>query len=114
MPNLRIMVWNVENFGNNVAAKGNYVPLCNFIAYVVAQQQVDILAIEEVRAGGVALLNQLNHALDAATLGGDWFYDHVLGALVYDPRTRLPASSADTKNSKDHNEGYAVFWNNAR
>jgi hypothetical protein len=113
MPTLQIMVWNVENFGNNVAAKGNYVPLCNFIAYVVAQQQVDILVIQEVRSGGAARLGTLCQSLDLAT-GGDWYYDHIRGALIHDPRTTPPTTFGHTKYSTDHDEGYALFWNNAR
>jgi hypothetical protein len=117
MPTARIMVWNIQNFGDNVPAKGDYVPLCNFIAYIVANQVADVLVLQEVRQGGIARLNQLRHALDAATLGlhGDWYFDWVRGALSVDPANVVaPLTSADTSMDSDHHEGYAVFWNNAR
>jgi hypothetical protein len=107
------MVWNVENFGNNVPAKGNYQPLCEFIAYVVGQERADILVIQEVRSGGTALLARLYQTLELDT-GGNWFYDHVFGALVGDPRIMPPTSPAHTRNSMDHYEGYALFWNDGR
>lgn len=107
------MVWNLQNFGDAVPAKGNYVPLCNFIAYVVNNQRADVFVLQELRQAGIAYLDQLNRALDAAT-GGDWYYDHVLGALAVDPNATLPTTAANTAMDMDHHEGYAVFWNNAR
>jgi hypothetical protein len=112
MPTVRIMVWNVQNFGDAVPAKGNHVPLCNFIAYIVAQEDADILVMQELRMSGLAYLGQLNAALSNATTGGpgNWYYDYVRSALRVNP----PQNSADTEWDLDHYEGYAVFWNHAR
>ena len=113
MPTLRVMVWNVQNFGDAVPAKGNYAPLCNFIAYVVGNEDVDVLVMQEVRQGGIAHLETIITALDART-GGDWYYDFIPGALSVDPNATDPSAPDHTAMDMDHHEGYAVFWNNAR
>jgi hypothetical protein len=79
-----MMVWDVGDFGNAVPAKGNDAPLCNFIPCAVAQQQADILMLQEVRQAGFALLGQLNNALRTAT-NGDWYHDCIPGALSVTP-----------------------------
>ena len=45
MPNVKVMFWNVQNFGDANPCRGNYVPLCNFIAEVVKNADADILCL---------------------------------------------------------------------
>lgn len=109
MSNIKMMVWNLQEFGAASSTKGNYVPLCNFIANVVSHQDAQILVIQEVKMGAVSYLGQLTNALNNYT-GGQWEYDMVLGATTVDPSNQMPSKFSDTKLSTDHSEGYALLW----
>lgn len=113
MPQLKVMAWNIETFGDATRTRGNYVAMCNFIAHVVNNQQIDILVIEELRAQGPNYLSTLITALNTQT-GGVWYGDFVLGALSVDPSITLPTNVGDTRLDADHHEGYALLWNGSR
>jgi hypothetical protein len=118
MPDIRVIYWNVQNFGlAQSGCRGNYVPLCNFIAQVVRNVDADILCLMEMtQAGNAGPIQQLQSSLmNAYTVGGiytcDWLCDVIAGAVVYDDFAGLPYNP----NLVDFTflgryEGYAVLW----
>src|ERR1051325_2474108 len=114
--NINVLFWNVENFGDGQnGRRGNYVPLCNFIAQVVRNVDADILCLMELRATAIMGRLDLLHRslLNAFNAGGqtcDWYCDWVPGALIGNP---WPAPYSPTNvdfTGQGRNEGYAVFW----
>src|SRR5262249_8992152 len=113
MPSLRFMSWNVQTFGDNANPRGDYAAVCNFIARAAFNQGVDILALMELRSGGVAHLGTLAAALNTAYgVNGDWYYDRIKGSVRANIGVNPIAGAADMAWDIDHHEGYAVFWNN--
>src|SRR5689334_23181622 len=80
MPAIRILVWNIQDFGAAREVRGNYVAMCNFIAGVTALEQADVLVLQELKGGGVAHLPTLAAALNNRTAGA-WVHDYVRGAF---------------------------------
>jgi hypothetical protein len=115
MPAITFMSWNIQTFGDQFTTRGNYAALCNFIARVAFNKGADILAIMELRSGGVAHLPTLAHALNI-TYGAnaDWYYDWIKGGVRTDINNNAIANAADLIFDADHHEGYAVFWNDDR
>jgi len=127
MPNIRIIYWNLQDFGNNSRYKDNYVSLCNFIAQVVHNVEADILYIMEFRNTAFTrnLANQLSQALNNLNAPlNNWYFDIIKGALAQtkpdfwghwgiDGVHRPPYFAfRDTAwHQSANNEGYAVFWN---
>ena len=88
--NLKIIYWNVEDFGVTRATRGPYVALSNFIAQVVLNVDADIFCLIELRrqaiATRLALLQQsLINASIAAGQTCDWYCDWVPGSLFGPP-----------------------------
>ena len=117
MPNIKVIYWNVENFGDgHDGRRGNYVPLCNFIAQVVRNVDADMLCLMELKSTALmARLVQLQQSLaNAYNIGGiqtcDWYCDYVPGALIHDKNG--PPYSPNRVGFTDlaRHEGYAVFW----
>ena len=109
------MFWNVQNFGDANPCRGNYVPLCNFIAEVVKNADADILCLMELRQSALmGRLNQLHLSLlNAHNVGGqicEWYCDYVAGSLVYN-FFGVPYSPTRVDfTGQGRLEGYAVFW----
>jgi hypothetical protein len=113
MPDIKVIYWNIEDFGDVSARRGNYVPLCGFIAEVARNVDADIICIMEVtRFADLRLDLLLRSLLNAYNIVGigqtcDWYYDWVpgtiRGAQNYDPNRAGFTNQA-------RNEGYAVFW----
>jgi hypothetical protein len=119
---VRVMVWNVQNFGSVGPAYVNYkgtdsAILAPFIAKVVHQYQIDVLMVLEVMRGAGPSLDNLMYALNDGLANPDWCYDSVRGAVAADSNVTAPedvvssdeltwASSAVATRA----EGYAVFW----
>jgi hypothetical protein len=116
MPNIKVIYWNVENFGDpQNGRRGNYVPLCNFIARVVRNVDADILCLMEVRNTAMARLRRLQRALlNAYHIGGvqtcDWYADWVPGSLIYNAFGPAYSPNNVGFTLQGRNEGYAVFW----
>jgi hypothetical protein len=112
MPDIKIIYWNLQDFGSNSLQRGNYVPLCNFIAQVVVNVNADILCLMELKQFFNFPLAQLQLALINA-FGGtcDWYCDLVPGALNYNGLAGLPYNPNDVDfTNAARNEGYAIFW----
>ncbi|MFO0291105.1 MAG: endonuclease/exonuclease/phosphatase family protein [bacterium] len=116
MPNIKIIYWNVENFGDaHDGRRGNYVPLCNFIAQVVQNVDADILCLMELKQNAVqnqgvnplALLQQALHNLAPAT---HWYYDWIPGSLVFNGFGANYNPNNVNFTNQGRREGYAVFW----
>lgn len=115
MPDITVMSWNIQNFGAGLHRRyrGDYVPLCNSIAQVALDQNVDILFIMELRRGALAaILTQLRNALAntfaaAGAAPANWQYDSIQGAI-----RRVNNNDQLAWTLSANHEGYAVFWKN--
>lgn len=113
--NLKIIYWNVEDFGVARANRGPYLALSNFIAQVILNVDADIFCLIELRrqaiAARLALLQQtLINASIAAGQTCDWYCDWVPGSL-FGPGFGMPYDPNDVDfATQGRNEGYAVFW----
>ena len=126
MPEITFMCWNIQDFGAQRPCRGNYVALCNFIARVAFNQRVDILAILELRDGGIPYLADLASALNEVynspgnNAAGNWYYDCIGGAIKKGEGNTLleknvsPKTNNNIVHDKYHFENYALFWNHAR
>lgn len=124
MPTITYMCWNLHDFGDASARyRGDYQPVANFIAAVARKMQVDIFSLVELNANGVAQLNKVRQALNAAYLPAQrhWHYDWIKGGYKLDvqfPPPPPPANSTFVNQDQlawslfANSEGYAVFWNN--
>lgn len=118
MPQITFMSWNIQTFGDAMITRGDYTALCNFIAHVAFNQNVDVLAIMELRQLGVAhlptLKASLNNVYGVNGVNGDWYYDSIKGAVRANINGAVINDHNDLNWDSDHHEGYAVFWNNSR
>jgi hypothetical protein len=115
MPNIKVIYWNIENFGSHSLLRGDYVPVCNFIAEVVRNVDADILCVMEVRSPGTRQLRRLQRALLNAYHNGviqtcDWYLDYVAGALYYNRLRGVYDPNRVGFTDQGRHEGYAVFW----
>ena len=115
--NIKVLFWNVEDFGDGKSGRrGNYVPLCNFIAQVVRNVDADVLCLMELKISAIFLghLDQLHRSLlNAYNLGGqtcDWYCDWVPGSLVVAAWPAPYSPNNVNFTGQGRNEGYAVFW----
>lgn len=115
--NIKVLFWNVEDFGDGKSGRrGNYVPLCNFIAQVVRNVDADVLCLMELKVTAIFLghLDQLHRSLlNAYNMGGqtcDWYLDWVPGALTYNVNVAPYSPNNVNFTGQARNEGYAVFW----
>ncbi|MFP5262653.1 MAG: endonuclease/exonuclease/phosphatase family protein [Blastocatellia bacterium] len=120
MPDISVMMWNVQNFGfANNRFRGNYGPVCRFIARAARQQNADIIFIQELKQNGVARLAQLqlalNNAYATAAPAGNWYYDSIKAAfaagLAGGPNTNVTTAAQLDWTGPANREGYAMFWN---
>ena len=120
MPDISVMVWNVQNFGQaSHRFRGNYGPICRFIARAARLQNADIIFIQELKQNGVARLAQLrtalNNAYAAAVPAGNWFYDSIksafAGGLPAGPNTNVTTAAQLDWTASANREGYAMLWN---
>lgn len=117
MTSITIMYWNIQNFGEDGTYRGNYQPLCDFIAAAVGLAGVDLLFVQEVKAGAI---NQQRLQLLQRSLSNllaphnNWYYDWIKGGIRLSSQNP-PVAPYNTENdldwSSNHNEGYALFWN---
>ena len=118
MPDIRVIYWNVENFGDNTSGRrGNYIPLCNFIATVVRNADADILCLMELRNTATVFMGPLatlRTALNNAyAVGGnatcDWYCDWVPGSLLWNRYAPYDPNNVGFT-TQGRKEGYAVLW----
>src|SRR5215213_3397561 len=88
MPQTRIAMWNIQNFGgaNQNDSRGvNNQLLANVIRDLVRYYQIDILMIMEVLPAAGPSLQALVNTLNAGIPGGnpDWRYDWIKGSVDY-------------------------------
>jgi hypothetical protein len=121
MGRVRFVSWNIENYGNGIVKqlRGPGVGRLNeFIAAVVATQQVDILGIMEVWPIGVTPLNHLLRCIRAATQNDEWCYDVVKGCVANGVAVGegniVGSGSLQWQSGQfaPRREGYAFFWDN--
>src|SRR5688500_4506285 len=123
MPNVRVMIWNIQNFGSNTtayqAAKGNNSSaLAPFIAHVVREYNIDVLFIQEVFETAGPSLDNVRTALNNGLPEAWWSYDWIKGAFAestLDGTLRGPqdlAWDSGRAPTTRRAEGYAVFWRN--
>ena len=116
MPNIKIIYWNVQDFGsNNPEKRGNYLPLCNFIAHVVQNVDADILCLMELKQNAVAhvglnLLALLQQVLNNLTPAAHWYYDWIAGSLDFNMFVAPYNPNNVGFTNQGRREGYAVFW----
>lgn len=116
MADITLVYWNVQNFGQGRAIRGNYAGLCNFIATVIKECDASLFAMVELQETGVPYLNTLHTAICNATGSLNWRYDYIKGAThrapwyvnSYTPDDLNEARLAWT--GPANHEGYAVFW----
>jgi hypothetical protein len=126
MPKIRVMAWNIQNFGTGSHTYGYYKGddsylLVEFLNAVVKHFQIDIFAIMEVSPNANASLDNLMFSLNRGLNPKDWCYDYVKGSV----EEKLEVKAANAINSPDdlnwgsssvatRSEGYAVFWRNSQ
>lgn len=117
MPNITVVVWNVETFGDLWKAQRgiNYNPISRFIARVVNQVDADVFIMMELRSGGGGYLNTIRAALNALQRGVpyNWSYDYIPGGVVAGNLYPIINTNQLSYTQQAHGEGYAVFWRNA-
>jgi hypothetical protein len=109
MPNIKVVFWNIENFGSNNNFYGNSMPRCSLIANAIFNSDADVILIQEFILGHQAPLVFIQEALNNQA-GQDWYCDWIPGALQDNA-----ASPYSTRNDvgftpKARDEGYIVFW----
>jgi hypothetical protein len=111
MPDLTIVIWNVETFGDTKdALRGaTYTPMCNFIAQMLHACDADVFIMMEFRSGGVNYLPTLRNALNAVDNVVTWDYDWVPGSVLRDHH-QVHNFNDLGYTQEGHSEGYAVFW----
>ncbi|HEY0068784.1 MAG TPA: hypothetical protein VGE04_02305 [Chloroflexia bacterium] len=117
MPDVTVVAWNIETFGDrwNATRGANYLPLCRHIGRVLMEVDADIFFMMELRSGGIPYLATLRAVLDVLNAGQNftWEYDYIPGAVVAGQAypIGLPGQLGFTQRA--HGEGYAVFWRDA-
>jgi hypothetical protein len=118
MPQIRVAMWNIQNFGganqNNSRGVNNQL-LANVIRDLVRYLQIDILMIMEVLPAAGPSLQAVVNTLNAGIPGGnaDWRYDWIKGSIA--TGSPLPPVSPATTSwrggpGSPRVEGYAFFW----
>ena len=123
MPNVKVCLWNIQNFGQNSEKYNGYdvTDRANtmrnaFVARFVHANAIDVLLIQEVSSSATAALTDLQGQLNALNAGGtqDWCFSWCGSAIargnvdeVQQPRQVAFRTGART-------EGYAVLWRNAQ
>jgi hypothetical protein len=115
MPTLTVTVWNVQDYGTfSRKRRGRYVPVHNFIAHVLQQQETDIFYLVEMQEHGMTYLPNLRAALESRMQGSRWFFDSVKGAIAdAEPAGRNTTITTHTQlgwTVRAKHEGYAVFF----
>ena len=117
MPNITVVVWNVETFGDLWKAQRgiNYTPISRFIARVLNQVDADVFVMMELRSGGGGYLNTICSALNTLQQGRGftWSYDYIPGGVVAGNNFPLNNTNQLSFTQKAHGEGYALFWRDA-
>jgi len=112
MPDITIVIWNVETFGDAwLAQRGaNYTPICRFIARVLDEVDADVFCMMELRSGGTPYLATLRAAINNLQPAEYWRYEWIPGAVV--PFTPFPPANAADLGflQAAHSEGYALLW----
>lgn len=76
-PTLRVLGWNIENYGRSKHRHGSGVALVEFIATVISEYRYDVVAICEIRSRlgaviGKDLADELNNMLNSS---GAWSFE---------------------------------------
>ncbi len=113
MPQITVMYWNIQNFGNTPLYKTAYPPLCDLIATVAGLVGADVICIQELKQNAIGnqylqLLQRTLQALPAPQ--NNWYYEWIKGSVASTGVAPF-ATSADLAWDAAHYEGYAMFWN---
>lgn len=116
MPIIKVLFWNIENFGNATVYRGiTQQERCDFIAQVARLAQADIICVQEVKQSAVWVqtLARLQQSLcSLAPPFNNWYYEHIKGAINNAGGVVPPYStSAHLMYDAAHHEGYAIYWN---
>ncbi len=110
---ITIMYWNVQDLGTfSPWRRGtNYQPICNFIAGMAEQNNVDVFCLMESRRDFVphipTLLAALDDSFGNAHKNADWYYDWIPGSIKGDLNTRF--AEDDTPEEKLKRRKVSVF-----
>ncbi len=116
MPQLRVLYWNIQNFGDGTGYRARQSQI-HFIARAIVGSQADVLCIQEVKQNAIANLYLTSLQQELNTLPApfnNWYFDWIMGALATGlaPPPNYPFNTAaDLAWDAAHHEGYAVFWN---
>lgn len=109
MGNMRVIVWNLQTFGDFTCPNRNRV-VCDFVAHVAGIKQANVIVIQELTFEGQHDLAMMQSYLRSAT-GADWEYDWLPGAIKNGTN---PAKVLDFDDlaftGAAHNEGYGVLF----
>lgn len=114
MATRKVIIWNIEEFGNFTPLKKGppgelwYLLTLNAIADIVNSQGADVLVIQEFRRSGRRYLPYLSYLL-GADQGANWNFDYIPGSLVNNVAD--PEADDLGYTVTGNNEGYAVLWN---
>ncbi len=116
MPKIKILYWNIENFGNqNVYRPAGHQQRCDFIAQVAYLAEADIICVQEVKQSAVnsGALSQLQESLCRLEPPfNNWYYEHIKGAISTNAGVMPPYSTRNhLMYDAAHHEGYAIYWN---
>ncbi|HTD56739.1 MAG TPA: hypothetical protein VK670_15220 [Silvibacterium sp.] len=113
MPQIQVIVWNIQNLGEASNFRGNWQYFGRFVANVARNRAADVILIEELKlsANPTFTLQHIQFQLNALPAPfNNWYYEWIKGAINH---TGNPPynTSADLMFDEGHDEGYAVFWN---
>lgn len=113
MPQINVVIWNIENLGQANAFRGNWPVLAQFISNTAFNRQADVILIEELKepAIGANVLQTIQYALNQLPPPfNNWIFDWIKGAIS---TTGVPpfATENDLNWDTGHHEGYVAFWN---
>jgi hypothetical protein len=117
MPAIRVMFWNIQNFGEEAGGYRARQSRIHFIARTIGQYGADIVCIQELKANAIAnyYLQTLQQELNMLPAPfNNWYYDWIKGSLAAGgghPANYPFNTAADLNWDAGHHEGYAVFWN---
>ncbi len=113
MPQIRLVVWNVQNLGIYTDYRSAWPQLGQFMANTTFNSQADVILIEELRSAAIDyyVLQYIQRALNALPAPwNNWYYDWIKGSVSSQGAAPY-ATFADLDWDAAHHEGYAVFWN---
>lgn len=114
MLNIKVVMWNVEDFGSHgAAAQLRYgLPRTELIARALVKVDADIVLLQEWKGNtpvGLNVRNSLLATLNIANNQHHWYCSSLPGALTVDGGNNLQIDNLGYSQAS-RNEGYLLFW----